>query len=86
MRRAALAPVVATLAAAALLSGAAAYTVDRAGCDDPGRYVQTAETVELVGGCLEPGDLPVGPAAENPASDGADQPSGAESDGALVRP
>jgi hypothetical protein len=62
MRRAALAPIVATLAAAALLAGGAVYTVQRAGCDDPGRYVITGDSVELVGGCLEPGDLPVGPA------------------------
>ena len=62
MRRAAVAPIVATLAAAALLSGAAVYTVDRAGCGDPGHYVRNGDSVELVGGCLEPGDLPVGPA------------------------
>jgi len=78
MRRAALAPVVATLAAAALLSGAAVFTVERAGCDDPGRYVHTGDTVELVGGCLEPGDLPVGPLA--PAEQDTNQ------DGAQVRP
>jgi hypothetical protein len=62
MRREALAPTVAALAAGALLSGAAVYTVQRAGCDDPGYYVRNADTVELVGGCLKPGDLPVGPA------------------------
>jgi len=78
MRRAALAPVVATVAAAALLSGAAVYTVDRAGCDDPGRYVRTGDTIELVGGCLEPGDLPVGPPA--PAQQDT------HSNGAQVRP
>jgi len=78
MRRAALAPVVATVAAAALLSGAAVYTVDRAACDDPGRYVRTGDTIELVGGCLEPGDLPVGPPA--PAQQDT------HSNGAQVRP
>lgn len=62
MRRAVLAPIVATVAAAALLSGAAVFTVQQAGCDDPGRYVQHDRGYELVGGCLEPGDLPVGPA------------------------
>ncbi len=77
MRRAALAPVVATAVAAVLLSGAAFYTVERSGCDDPGHYVTTGDTVELVGGCLEPGDLPVGPA---PAD------SDTEQDGTLVRP
>lgn len=65
MKRAALAPIVATLAAAALLTGAAVVTVAEAECDDPGRYVQQADGgYELVGGCLEPGDLPVGPAVE----------------------
>lgn len=65
MRRAALAPIAATLTAAALLTGAAVVTVARAECDDPGRYVQQAGGgYELVGGCLEPGDLPVGPAVE----------------------
>lgn len=76
MRRAVLAPVLATVAAAALLSGAAAMTVQRAGCDEPGRYVQVGEQVELVGGCVEPGDLPVGPAraTDNPAPGGALRP------------
>lgn len=73
MRRAALVPVVATAATAALLSGAAFYTVQRAGCEDPGHYVRTGDTVELVGSCLEPGDLPVGPAPQerDPAPNGA---------------
>lgn len=62
MRRATLAPIAATLAAAAMLTAAAVYTVERAGCDDPGHYVHAGESFELVGGCLEPGDLPVGPA------------------------
>lgn len=77
MRRAALAPMVATAAAAVLLSGAAVYTVQRSGCDDPGHYVTTNGTVELVGGCLEPGDLPVGPAQANPDT---------QQDGTMVRP
>jgi len=77
MRRAALAPFVATAAAAVLLSGAAVYTVQRSGCDDPGHYVTTDGTVELVGGCLERGDLPVGPA---PAD------ANTQNDGTLVRP
>lgn len=65
MKRAALAPITATLAAAALLGGAAVFTVAQAECDDPGRYVQqSGGGYELVGGCLEPGDLPVGPAVE----------------------
>jgi hypothetical protein len=77
MRRAALAPVVATVAAAALLSGAAVYTVHRAGCDDPGHYVTTNGHIELVGGCIERGDLPVGPVKPGPES---------EQNGAQTRP
>jgi hypothetical protein len=77
MRRAALAPVVATAAAALLLSGAALYTVQRSGCEDPGHYITTNGSVELVGGCLEPGDLPVGPTQVDPNTD---------QDGTLVRP
>jgi hypothetical protein len=62
MRRAALAPIAATLAAATLLTCAAVFTVTQADCDDPGRYVYQNGGYELVGGCLEPGDLPVDPA------------------------
>lgn len=76
MKRAALAPIAATLAAAALLAGAAVLTVTRAECDDPGRYVQqSGGGYELVGGCLEPGDLPVGPAAEVEPDDSVDAPN-----------
>jgi hypothetical protein len=73
MRRAVLRPVVVTLAAAGLLTGGAVYTVQRAGCDDPGHYVRTGNTIELVGGCLEPGDLPVGP----PSAPPVERPNGA---------
>jgi hypothetical protein len=76
MRRAALAPIAATVAAAALLTGAAVFTVTQAECDDPGRYVQrVGGGYELVGGCLEPGDLPVGPAVEVEADPRLDSPN-----------
>ena len=54
-------PLAVTAAAAAALTGAALVTVESAGCADPGRYVQQGPSVELVGGCLEPDDLPVAP-------------------------
>lgn len=54
-------PVVATVAMAAVLTGAAAVTADRAGCDDPGSWVVRSTSVELVGGCLDSEDLPVAP-------------------------
>jgi len=74
MRRAALAPIAATAAAAALLTGAAVFTVTQAKCDDPGRYVYHNGGYELVGGCLEPGDLPVGPAPDAAPEQHADAP------------
>ena len=43
---------------AALLAGAAVVTVDKAGCDTPGRYVTTDSGVELRGGCVAPAAVP----------------------------
>ncbi len=59
-------PVAATLAAAAVLAGSAVVTADRAGCDEPGRWIVTAGSVELVGGCLDSADLPVAPPPTRP--------------------
>ena len=50
---------VAPLLVAAALAGVAVFTVQRAGCDEPGRYVPTAAGYDLVGGCLAPGDIVV---------------------------
>ncbi|MBA2308187.1 MAG: hypothetical protein H0W01_02535 [Pseudonocardiales bacterium] len=58
--------IVSALVAAGLLTGAA-VAVQSAGCDDPGRYVLRQGGYELVGGCLEPGDLPVPPQTQTPA-------------------
>jgi hypothetical protein len=54
-------PVVVTAGVAALLAGAAVFTADRAGCDEPGSYVRVPGGVQLVGGCLNSADLPVAP-------------------------
>ncbi len=62
----ALSVIVSALVAAGLVTGAA-VAVMSAGCDDPGRYVLRHGGYELVGGCLEPGDLPVPPAKPAPA-------------------
>lgn len=51
-------PLVAGIAAATALSGAAAFTVLRSGCESPGVYRTHGVVVELVGGCLNRGDLP----------------------------
>ncbi len=60
--------VVAALVAGALVAGAT-LTVAQAGCDEPGRYVLRPTGYELVGGCLEPGDLPVPPPSPTPSPD-----------------
>jgi hypothetical protein len=49
----------APLLVAAVLAGVAVFTVQRAGCDDPGRYVPASTGYVLVGGCLAPGDIVV---------------------------
>lgn len=58
-------PLVTTAAVAAALTGAAVFTVDQAGCDDPGTWVIRGGTVELVGGCVDREDLPVAPAPDD---------------------
>lgn len=52
----------AAMVAAVALTGAAAFTVEQAGCDDPGVWVFRNGSVELVGGCVDREDLPVAPA------------------------
>ncbi|NIH87227.1 hypothetical protein [Amycolatopsis granulosa] len=56
-RAAGLLPLVAGVTSALALTGAAVYTVDRAGCGDPGQYIRHDNYVELVGGCVDPSDL-----------------------------
>lgn len=56
--------VVVSLVVAAAMATIALITVQQAGCDDPGRYIPTARGYELVGGCVEPGDLSVAPDSE----------------------
>jgi hypothetical protein len=60
---------VAPLVVAALLAGAAVFTVQRAGCDDPGRYVPSPGGYVLVGGCLAPGDIVVKTPIAPPVTD-----------------
>ncbi len=57
---------IAPLAAAAALAVVAVVTVQRAGCDEPGRYELGAHGYELVGGCIAPGDLLVPDPAPRP--------------------
>lgn len=52
------------LAAATVLTGAALFTVNRAGCAAPGHYIRVGATqqLELAGGCIHASDLPTGAA------------------------
>lgn len=59
-------PLIAGIAAATALSGAAVFTVFRSGCDTPGVYRAHDGIVELVGGCLKRNDLPAWPEHQNP--------------------
>jgi|GEM_PF-4692581 len=54
-------PVVAGLAAALTLSGAAVYTVEAMPCDNAGQYVRHANSTELIGGCVNGDQLPGAP-------------------------
>jgi hypothetical protein len=54
-------PLAGAMAAAMALAGVAVFTVTHAGCADAGHYVQQDRTVELVGGCINPADLPSAP-------------------------
>ncbi|MER7015626.1 hypothetical protein ABT324_29680 [Saccharopolyspora sp. NPDC000359] len=60
-------PLVTGVVTAAALSGAAVFAVLRSGCEDPGSYLVRDDVVELIGGCLQPDDLPVTP---RPPADG----------------
>lgn len=69
-------PLVAGLVTAAALSGAAAIAVLHSGCEQPGSYLEHDGVVELIGGCLQPSDLPVVPRPPStPEPLGAGSPS-----------
>ncbi|HEV2778285.1 MAG TPA: hypothetical protein VGX25_02695 [Actinophytocola sp.] len=54
-------PLAGATAAAMALAGIAVFSVSQAGCAEPGHYVEHNGTVELVGSCLDPGELPSAP-------------------------
>ncbi|RZS36957.1 hypothetical protein EV193_106192 [Herbihabitans rhizosphaerae] len=67
-RASAVLPVAGTVIAAGALAGVAVFTVNEVGCSDSGTYVQHDGHVELVGGCVDPADLPAAPPnAQHPA-------------------
>ncbi|WP_018683235.1 hypothetical protein [Actinokineospora enzanensis] len=57
-------PLAGALAAALVLAGTAVFTVSNAGCASAGEYVQHDGQVELVGGCVDPADLPPAPGTQ----------------------
>lgn len=59
-RAAGVLPLVASVAAAAALAGAAVFTVAQAGCSAPGHYVTSNGQVSLVGGCINRDELTSG--------------------------
>lgn len=66
---------VAGLASALALTGAAVYTVEGVPCADGGQYVRHAQSVELIGGCVDGTQLPHSP-ANNVGSDGGQGSAG----------
>lgn len=57
-RAAGVLPLLAAIAAAAALGGAAVFTVNSASCPDPGHFVREGVSAHLVGGCLTRDELP----------------------------
>jgi len=55
------APVVGAVVAALALAGVAVFSVNTAGCDQTGGYVDRDGQLQLVGSCLAPADLPAAP-------------------------
>jgi hypothetical protein len=56
-RAAGVLPLLAAIAAAAALGGAAVFTVSQAACPDPGHFVQEGVSARLVGGCVNKDDF-----------------------------
>ncbi|AXB45134.1 hypothetical protein [Amycolatopsis albispora] len=54
-------PLIAGVASAIALTGAAFYTVEAASCGDPGQYIRHDDHLELVGGCVDGSSLPHSP-------------------------
>ncbi|WP_026360806.1 hypothetical protein [Amycolatopsis nigrescens] len=65
-RSAGLLPLVAGIASAVALTGAAFYTVEQATCGDPGEYIRHDDHVELIGGCVKGAELPPAPKPGGP--------------------
>ncbi|OZM73611.1 hypothetical protein CFN78_08770 [Amycolatopsis antarctica] len=69
-------PMVAAVASAIALTGAAFYTVEQATCGDPAQYIRHDNHVELVGGCVDGADLPAtGPGQVRAPEAGAAEPA-----------
>lgn len=65
-------PLAGATLAAVVLAGVAVFTIQQAGCADPGRYVQRDDgQVELIGSCVDPDHLPKAPSEYQPNADPA---------------
>ncbi len=64
-------PLLGAVVTAAALAGAAVFTVSQAACPNPGHYVQSGGTVQIVGGCLTRADLPDTASPAGPANSAA---------------
>ena len=62
------------LLVAAVLAVIAVVAVQRAGCDDVGRYERSGDGYVLVGGCLAPGDVMVAVPSTPPVAAEGDVP------------
>lgn len=62
----------AAIVSAATLTGAAFFTVNQASCADAATYVRNDGQIHLIGGCVDPADLPTVKLDEAPRESGAD--------------
>ncbi|MBM7771872.1 hypothetical protein JOD54_002076 [Actinokineospora baliensis] len=62
-------PLAGAAAAALVLAGVAVFTVSNAGCASAGEFVQRPQGLELVGGCVDPADLPAAPSTPTSETD-----------------
>ncbi len=62
----------AAIVSAAALTGAAFFTVNQASCGDQATYLRHDGQIHLVGGCVDPAELPAAPAEKPERNSGAE--------------
>jgi hypothetical protein len=64
-------PMLAAVASAMALTGAAFFTVQQAACGDPSAYIRHDSHIELIGGCVDGSDIPGStPSTKGPSAHG----------------